>query len=104
MPMGVKELKKNVCEKGYIQYHATCSCQNGRYRKSVNDDSLIGCDEIMEMRKSKMTKAAPAESILTNFNEEKVIFKTKNFYILLAILLTAMKLSIAISIYCSIVE
>ena len=51
-----------------------------------------------------MTKAAPAESILTNFNKEKVIFKTKNFYILLAILLNAMKLSIAISIYCSIVE
>ena len=96
--------KKNVCEKGYIQYPATCSCQNGRYRKSVTDDSLIGCDEIMEMRKSKMTKAAPAESILTNFNKKKVICKTKNLFTLLAILLTAMTLSIAISIYCSIVE
>ena len=58
----------------------------------------------MEMRKSKMTKAAPAESILTNFNTKKVICKTKNFFVLLAILLTAMTLSIAISIYCSIVE
>ena len=47
------------------------------------------CDEIMEKTKT----------VLTNFNENKGIFKTQNFYILLAFLSITIALLIAVSIY-----
>ena len=50
---------------------------------------MITCDEIIEKTKT----------VLTNFNENKGIFKTQNFYILLAFLLITIALLIAVSIY-----
>ena len=40
------------------------------------------------------------KTVKTNFNEKHEICKTKNFYILLAFLLTTIGLLIAVSIYC----
>ena len=40
----------------------------------------------------------------TNFNEKKATCKTQNFYILLAFLLITLALSIAVSIYCNLIE
>ena len=56
------------------------------------DDSAIICDEVIESS-GKETKTIP-----TNFNEKKAIFKTRNFYILLAFLLIFIVLLIAFSI------
>ena len=76
---------RQVCEKGYIWNPATCSCENSRYAKNIIDDLEFTCDETIETTKSIMTKTF-LPSFLTNFNEEKVICKMKNVYILLAFL------------------
>ena len=102
-------INADVCERiqekmcATILYPATCSCQNGIYRKNIIDDSVITCDEIIEMTKSIMAKTVQTKSILTNFNGKKVIYKIKIFCILLAILSTTMT-SIAVSIYCCIIK
>ena len=72
--------RKNMCGKGYIWNPATCSYENGRYARSITDDSVITCDEIF------LTK-----TVLTNFSEKKMICKKKNFYILFSFLLITMK-------------
>ena len=40
--------KHHICEKGYIQNPATCSCENGKNLGNIMDDSAITCDEITE--------------------------------------------------------
>ena len=35
-------------KKNYIFNPATCSCENGKYLKSIMDDSAITCDEIID--------------------------------------------------------
>ena len=53
------------------------------------DDSAITCDKIME----------EAKTVPTNFNEKKGACKTRNFYILLAFLLTTITLLVTVTIY-----
>ena len=53
----------------------------------------IICDEIIESYDGK-----------TKFNKQKAIFKTQNFYILLAFLLITIALLIAVSIYCYLIK
>ena len=45
------------------------------------DDSVVTCDQIIESYDDE-----------TNFNQEKTIYKTQNFYILLAFLLITVAL------------
>ena len=52
---------------------------------------MITCDQIIEEE---------SKAVTTSFNEKNAIFKTKSFYILLAISLIAIALLIAVSIYC----
>ena len=52
------------------------------------NDSAIICDEVIEWFDEEI-----------NFNEKKAIWKTDNFYILLAFLLVTIALLTAISIY-----
>ena len=63
---------------------ATCSCKISKYFTSINDNSVITCDEIIETEGTKPVK--------TNFNENNVIFETKNVNILLAFLLITIAL------------
>ena len=59
-----------MSKKDKIWNPATCSCENGKYLASINDDSVITCDEIIEE-----TKTVP-----TNFNEKKIQpVKQKNY-------------------------
>ena len=51
----------HVCEKNYIWSPATCSCENIKYVGSIIDNSVITCDEIIEMTKT----------ITTSFNEKR---------------------------------
>ena len=66
-----------------------CISKNEKHSVSFIDDSVITCDEIM-----KETRTIP-----TNFNEQKVTCKTKNFHIFLAFLLINITLLIAVGIY-----
>ena len=83
-----------VFERDYTWNPATWSYKNGKYLASITDDSEIACDEIIEV-----TKGIP-----TSFNEKKMACKTKNVYILLALLLITIALLIAVSIYCYLIN
>ena len=37
-----------MCKKYYIWNHSTCSCKNGKYLASINNDSVITCDEVID--------------------------------------------------------
>ena len=81
--------ERHVFERDYTWSSTTCSYKNGKYLASIIDDSVIACDEIIEV-----TKGVP-----TSFNEKKMACKTKNVYILLAFLLITIASLIAVSIY-----
>ena len=76
-------------EKDCVWNPASYTCENGKYLVSITDDSVIMCDEIIEE-----TKTVP-----TNFNENKSVCKTQNFYIFFAFLLITITILIAASIY-----
>ena len=84
----------HLFEGDYTWNPAAYSCKNGKYLASIIDDSVIACDEIIEV-----TKGIP-----TSFNEKKMACKTKNVYILLAFLLITIALLIAVSIYCYLIN
>ena len=86
--------KQYICEKDYVWNSATCNCDNGKYLASSIDDSMITCPEVMKSCEEEI------KTIPTNFNENKVTYKTQSFYILLALLLINIALLIAVSIYC----
>ena len=70
----VKIKKKHcACEKDYIWYLVTCSCETGKYLASVIYDSVITCDEIIEETKR----------VTTNFNEKSSLQNQKKsiFYL-----------------------
>ena len=74
-------------EKGYIWNPATCCSENGNFLRSITDDFVIMCDEIINRTKTVPTKTFPTKSTSTNF------------YILLACLLINIALLVAASIY-----
>ena len=75
-----------------INWVSTCICENGKYLKSIVDDSKIGCDEIIYIMDTvstnvTSTKSANAMStMLTNSDDKKVRYKM-DCYILQTILL-----------------
>ena len=91
--------KIHASEKDYVWNPAICNCENGKYFASIMDDSRIICDEVMKSYDDEEIKTIP-----TNFNEEKEICKTNNFYLLLAFLLIAIAFLIAVSIYCYLIK
>ena len=86
-------------QKVYIWNPATCSCENNKYLGSTIDDSVITCDEILEMTKTALLKTVP-----TNFNENIVTCKAKNFYTLLTFSVITIALLITVSIYCYLIK
>ena len=90
--MWVQKPKKKCVQKRF--YLQSWSCENGGCPRNIIDDSVIIFDEIIETRKSILTKTTP-----TNFNEKKVICKMKTFNILLAFLLITMILLIAVMVF-----
>ena len=61
------------------------------------NDSTIICDEVIKSSDEKI------KTITTNVNNENIICKTQNFYILLAFLIT-ITLLIAFSMYCYLIK
>ena len=80
-----KNPKEHQCQKGYFCNPATCSCENGKYARSIGD-SVVIYDESIEEIKTVPIKSTSTKTISTNF------------YILLAFLLITIAL-ITISIY-----
>ena len=68
--------------------------ENGKYFKSLIDDSVITYDEIIDAVWSE-----PAKTMSINFNSYKITCKMDNFYILLPVLLITTLLMIIVSIY-----
>ena len=82
----------------FFRNPATCECRNGKYARSINGDSVITCDQIIDAEaKSTSTKAVLTKSASTKTIRTKST--SKNFHILLAFLLITIALLIAISIY-----
>ena len=75
------------------------SCENGKYLASIIDDSVITCDEIIDA--DMETKSHEEE---TKTNTKNITCKTKNFYSLVACLLTTVALLIVVSIYCYLIK
>ena len=41
-------------------YYSTCICENSRYLKSIDDDSVIVCDEVINVRDNASTNETNA--------------------------------------------
>ena len=54
-----------------------CTCENGKYLKSVDDDSQIACDEIINVLHIASTKKTNtiATAVSLNCHSEKVRYK-----------------------------
>ena len=55
-------IKHHACEKDFTWNSSTCRCKNGRYTGSTIDDSVVTCDQIIEM-----TKTVPSKSTSKTF-------------------------------------
>ena len=58
-----KNPEKTLWEKDYIWNPATCSYESGKYLGIIIDNSLITCDDIIDVDKT--------ETVTTNFNEKE---------------------------------
>ena len=66
----------HACKQGYIWNRDICTFENGRYARSVIDDSMIMYVEIVKETKALTTKSTSTKTVPTNFNEKKVTCKT----------------------------
>ena len=65
-----------MCKADYIWIPCTCACEIDKYLKSIIGDLVLIRDENIEVTKTISTKTVSATSLSTNFNEEKVTYKT----------------------------
>ena len=95
-----------VCKNVYFWNPATSSCKNGKYARNIIGDSVVICDEIIDMTKPIPTKSTSIKNVSTKYMSIK-IFLTKrastNFYMLLAFSFVTTGILIAVSVYCYLV-
>ena len=71
----------HTCKKDYGWNPSTCSCENGKYPKSVADTSVVTCHEIihvMDVVSTKLTSGIGTNSTSTvsiNCRNKKVRYK-----------------------------
>ena len=53
-----------TCDKENIRNPATCSCENGKSIMVIIDDSVITCDETIDLEETR--------TVRTSFNEKKM--------------------------------
>ena len=92
-------------KKDYSWNSSTCACENRKYLKSIADDSLIACDEViyvMDIASTKMKNTVVTNvtiTILTNSEDKKVRHEI-DYYLLPTVLLVIVLLfTIAIICY-----
>ena len=64
-------------KKDYSWYPSTCICENSKYLKSIDDTSVIACDEIisvMHIVSTKMTNTI-GTNVSINSDDKKVRYK-----------------------------
>ena len=66
-------MKHHACEKDSIQNPSTCTSENRKYLESVIGDSVITCDEIIEMTRNIPAKAASTKTVKTKTISKKTI-------------------------------
>ena len=66
------------------------------------NNSVITCDEIIDVEAK--SDGEETQTLLTKFNEKKVVWKTQNLYIFLPFLLVAIALLTVVSIYCYLIK
>ena len=87
---------------------AKCTYENGKYVESIIDNSVITCDEIIDVVRSatlatrvksyyKITKTVSTKNASTKIT-------STNFYILLIFLLITLVLLIAVNFYCYLIK
>ena len=54
-------------QKNYIWNPGSCSCENGENLGSIIDDSVVRCNEMMNVTKSVLPKTVQTKSTSTNF-------------------------------------
>ena len=73
-----------MCKNVYFWNPATSSCKNGKYARNIIGDSVVICDEIIDMTKPIPTKSTSIKNVSTKYMSIK-IFLTKrastNFYV-----------------------
>ena len=101
-----------TCQKDYSWNLSTCICENGKYLKSVLDDSKILCNEIISATDivstnvtntipTNVTKTIPTNvtsTLLTASDDKKVKYKM-DCYILHTVLLVITLLFMIVIIY-----
>ena len=68
-----------MCGKDYFWNSAACSGKNGKSAGGIIGDSVVKCDEIIDVTKSTLTKTIPTKPVPTKCS-------WTNFYILLSLL------------------
>ena len=82
-----KQLCLRECKSPRKHNARASTCKSCKYLKSIIRDSVILCDEIIELTKTFPTKTTSTKTVPTSFKEKKITCKIKNFYILLTFLL-----------------
>ena len=96
------KIQENImfAKKNYIRNSSKYTCENG---KSIIVDTVVICDEIIEVTKifqRKLFQQNQLQQILT----KKVTHKIESFHILLTFLLITILLMIIVSIYCYLIK
>ena len=68
--------KHHVCEKNYVWNPSLCTCENGKYLGSINDNLIVTCGEIIEVTETVSRKNIPTKSITKKLFQE-VLMKEK---------------------------
>ena len=76
-----------MCKKLYNWNRATCICMNGKYLRSIIDNSVIMCDEIISTVRNVPT------TVTSNLS---IDFKTDSYILYIILLLTILLLEIGI--------
>ena len=76
-----------MCKKLYNWNRATCICMNGKYLRSIIDNSVIMCDEIIS------TVRNVSRTVTSNLS---IDCKTESYILYIVLLLTILLLEIGI--------
>ena len=85
------------CNKNYSWNPSKCICVNGKYLKSVVDELVIKCSEIINITSNIPTNVTSTVSIISD--DKKARYKI-NYYILHTVLLVIVLLFVIDFIYC----
>ena len=84
---------------------AKCTYENGKYVESIIDNSVIMCDEIIDLVQSATLATTKQRNNKNRFNKNASTKSTlTNFYILLIFLLITLVLLIAVNFYCYLIK